>query len=127
MKGENKRCYAERCKEIAKEYKCEQLGQEDAVFLNRCKYSSLEKVRNEILVKELELNEAVKYGTSLEMAMQDSSKMRKTYRSEEERDIQEVKKPWPYKAFDMLKLYSSKVENLHQAGPLLVGEIAPTW
>ena len=95
-KGENTRCYAERCKEIAKECEFEQLGQEDAVLLNICKYTSLEKVRNEILVKELKLNEAVKYGTSLEMAMQESSKMRKVHESEEEREIQLVKKPSPY-------------------------------
>ena len=62
-KNESTRDYAERCKRMAKECEFEQFSKKDAVLLNICLYTKHDKIRNEILVKELTLEETVKYGT----------------------------------------------------------------
>ena len=81
--------YAERCRQIGKECEFDRLSLDDAIILNICKYTPIEKLRSEILVKELNYNQAIKYGSSLETAERESLRMRQ---HQEEYDIERINK-----------------------------------
>ena len=102
-KEESTREYAERCKRMAKECEFDKFSKKDAVLLNICQYTKHDKIRNEILVKELTLEETVKYGTSLEMANREGEKMKSKMENEEE-EVQVIRKPGIYsKKYKQLK------------------------
>ena len=90
-KEETTKQYAERCKKIGKECEFENFKLEDAIILNICQYTPIEKLRSEILVKELNYNQTIKYGTSLETAAKESARMKKN-NSQEEFEIERIRK-----------------------------------
>lgn len=91
--NEDTKAYVSRCRQIAKECEFESFRVEDALLLNLCKHTSHEKLRNEILMQDLKLEQAVKYGASIEMAGRESKKMkRKEDRHQEEERVNRIKK-----------------------------------
>ena len=97
-KNETTKEYAERCKLVGKECEFENFDLEDAIILNVCQYTPNEKLRNEILVKEMNYEQTVKYGTSLESARKEATRMRRCIKEEEEEayDIERIRRPGPY-------------------------------
>ena len=97
-KNEATKEYAERCKLVGKECEFENFDLEDAIILNVCQYTPNEKLRNEILVKEMNYEQTVKYGTSLESARKEATRMRRCIKEEEEEayDIERIRRPGPY-------------------------------
>lgn len=94
----------ERCKQVASECEFETFTVKDALLLNLCQYTPIGKLRNEILVKELKFEEAVKFGTTLEMASKESISQQREQPASMEADIQVLKKPGPYsKRYKQLK------------------------
>ena len=97
-KNETTKEYAERCKQVGKECEFENFDLDDAIILNVCQYTPNEKLRNEILVKEMNYEQTVKYGTSLESARKEATRMRRCIKEEEEEayDIERIRRPGPY-------------------------------
>ena len=95
-KDETTKQYIEKCKKIGKDCEFNNFDLKDALILNLCENTPHEKLRNEILVKELTLEQAIKYGTSMEMAIKESRIMTKNGHNEPVPEVQAVKKAGPY-------------------------------
>ena len=102
-KQEPTRKYVERCKDIGKEAEFDKFNLDNAILYNLCQYTPHDRVRNEILMKELTLDEALKYSTSIEMTKREAKIMKKES-AEQEEDINAIKrKPGKYSKISRLK------------------------
>jgi len=89
--GESTRTWMERCKELADQCQLEEFSVKDALLLNLVQFTELEKLRQEIIVKDLKYDEAVKFAATLEMAEKEATIFKK-----EENEIDRVKKAGNY-------------------------------
>lgn len=92
--GESTRAWMERCTEIANDCEFETFTKKDALLLNLCQYTKLPKLRNEILIKDLKYDEAIKFAQTLEMAEKDAKEL--APKTENDYDINAIKRPGPY-------------------------------
>lgn len=97
---ESTREWMERCQTVGKECEFDTFTLKDAMTLNLCQYTTIGKLRNEILVKELKYDDAVSYAQTLELAAKES-KILESKCEERDHPPEEVlvmKRPGPYSA-----------------------------
>ena len=117
QEGESTRSYVERLRNIGKDCEFENFKLDDATIFNLCQYTPNEKLRNEILVKELTLEQAVRFGSSTEMAMKESARMKgKHETSPKEPYIKAMKRSGPYSKRTKLKEKLQKKDNSNKCG-----------
>ena len=76
----------------------------DAILYNICQFTHHDRIRNEILMKELSLDDAQKYGTSIEMAQREGMKMKRNEVKRQDDEINAVKrKPGEYSKTNRLR------------------------
>ena len=86
---------------MGKETEFEKFKLDDAILYNICQFTPHDRIRNEILMKELTLDEAQKYGASIEMTKREADKMRKNAREDEH--IHAVRRPGEYSKQNRLR------------------------
>ena len=72
---ESTRRWMERCQDVGVDCEFDAFSLKDALLLNMVQYTPIQKLRNEILVKDMKFDEALKYAATLEMAETESKRI----------------------------------------------------